>query len=271
MAALLVAEQLKAAIPAAAQPLIDTYADLLRHELPGFAAGVFVHGSVALGAFDERSSDVDVVTVVSRRCTADDCAKLAAIHDRLKAAYPRPPLEVSYLQAADLGKPESAITPHPCYHDGVLSAEAHHDENAITWWLLKQQGIAVFGSLPDFPTDWDGLIAEMRQNLNRYWARFTREPGRMAWLLNDFGVQWAVLGVLRQYYSFVEGDITSKDGAGRYGLSHLPPRWHRLIQEALNIRQPNFATAYRSKLGRAYDAYQFLRYVIQTSNGLFKK
>jgi hypothetical protein len=36
-------------------------------------------------------------------------------------------------------------------------------------------------------------------------------------LLSDWGVQWAVLGVLRQFYTLREGRITSKTKAGEYG------------------------------------------------------
>jgi hypothetical protein len=38
------------------------------------------------------------------------------------------------------------------------------------------------------------LAGSLKQNLNGYWAGFTRKPSRMAWLLSDYGVQWTVLG-----------------------------------------------------------------------------
>lgn len=99
------------------------------------------------------------------------------------------------------------------------------------------------------------LIRKMLQNLNTYWASFTRQPGRMVWLWCDYGIQWAVLGVLRQFYTFREGDITSKSGAGEYALKQLPERWHRLIQEALNIRHETPGSLYR-----------FLQFIIRTCN-----
>lgn len=256
-------------MPEAAKPLLDAYVEALRRDLPDLITGVYVHGSIVLDAFNPRSSDVDVVTVVSRKPTSEDCDRLKAIHERLKAEYPKPLLEVSYLQRGDLGKSEKQIEPHPDYHDGVFDASGHHDENCVTWWLLEYKGIALYGSIPDFPVDWDALVAETHENMNRYWARFTRDPMRMAWLIGDFGVQWAVLGVLRQYYTFVEHDITSKDGAGRYALDRLPGEWRKLVQEALNIRQAPFESAYRSRVVRAFEAWRFLRYVIDKSNGLF--
>jgi hypothetical protein len=88
----------------------------------------------------------------------------------------------------------------------------------------------------------------------------------MSWLLTDFGIQWAVLGVLRQYYTFREGDITSKTGAGEYALTHLPARWHRLIREAIHIREHTGACSYGFQIFRAVEAWAFLKYVICLGN-----
>ncbi len=257
------------ALPASVQPLLDGYLTALRQQLPGFATGIFIHGSIALDAFNPRSSDVDMVTVISRRATQDDIARLTEIHRLLNERFPKPLLEVTYLQSSDLGKLGDAIAPHPTVHDGALQPSAHFDENSITWWLLKNRGIAMLGTLPDFEVDWAKLVADTHQNMNSYWARFTREPQRVAWLYSDFGVQWAVLGVLRQYYTFEAGGITSKDGAGYYALKSLPPHWHRLIEEALGIRQETSTSAYRFRLLRAFEAWRFLRWLIRSCNQLF--
>ncbi|MBN3872142.1 MAG: DUF4111 domain-containing protein [Nostoc sp. JL33] len=48
-----------------------------------------------------------------------------------------------------------------------------------------------------------------------------------------------------------EDEILSKNQAGRYGLVHLPPRWHQLIQEAINLREIRHGSSYRSKVSRA--------------------
>jgi hypothetical protein len=108
----------------------------------------------------------------------------------------------------------------------------------------------------------------MHVNLNRYWGNYTRNPRYIATLFSDYGVQWAVTGVLRQYYSFMEGGITSKDDAGRYALDHVPERWHKLICEALNIRSSSHVILYRTRVDRALDAFRFMKYIIKTCNKL---
>ncbi|MBI1277773.1 MAG: DUF4111 domain-containing protein [Anaerolineaceae bacterium] len=258
-------------IPEVIQPMLQAYVDLLNRELPDFVEAVYLHGSIALDAFDEQRSDIDTITVISRPANENDVQKLTSLHKTLASQYRRWLLEVSYLQAADLGQSESAIQPHPIYHDNKLDSAGHFDVNPVTWWLLKNKGIAILGAdaqqLP-FEASWDTLLGYMHENINSYWASFTTNPMRMMRNLPDDGVAWVVLGVLRQYYSFREQDITSKVGAGEYGLKHAPAEWHPLIQDALAIRQGQEPSNYSSRFTRAYAVVRFVRYVIDESNQL---
>jgi hypothetical protein len=252
-------------LPLLVQTALDDYIDQVHSVLPGLVAGLYVHGSVALGTYQPGLSDIDFIVVTSRTCTDQDIAALRAIHQALTTRHPRAPLEGSYLQWQDLGQRVGHVPPRPYIHDGVFYPGGHHDINAVTWWILKNRGVTLLGppaNQLDIQVDWDGLVAAMHRNMNTYWASFTSNPRRMAWLLGDYGVQWAVLGVLRQFYTFREQSITSKVGAGVYGLAHTPRRWHRLIQEAIDIREGRPATAYRSHIVRAIETRAFLQLVI---------
>jgi hypothetical protein len=258
-----------AEIPQPVQQVLDEYVALVGQALPGLLDGLYLHGSLALGAFDQRLSDIDFISIASWRCSAADIESLRAIHDTLRQRYPQAHLEGSYLQWDDLGRFEDTIPPCPYIHDGIFHNSGHFDINAVTWWVLKHRGIAVVGppvARFDYQVDWDDLIAKMHHNMNTYWASFTTNSQRMAWLLTDDGIQWAVLGILRQFYTFREHAITSKTGAGIYGLEHTPRRWQRLIQEALDIRAGSTASSYRFRLMRALDAYRFLRLIITACN-----
>ena len=260
---------MSAEIPQAVRQVLDEYIALVHDALPGLLAGVYLHGSLALGAFDSKLSDIDFITITSRRCTAADIDSLRAIHKTLLQRYPQAQLEGSYLQWHDLGLFEDTIPPHPHFHDGILHAGGYHDINAVTWWILKHRGIAVVGSPAeqlDIQVDWEDLLAKMHHNMNTYWASFTTNPRRMAWLLSDYGIQWVVLGVLRQFYTFREHAITSKVGAGKYGLVHMPRQWHRLIHEAIGIRAGITSSSYRLPIVRALAAYAFLQLIIAACN-----
>lgn len=256
-------------IPQPVQPVLHEYLRLVHDAVPELLVAFYLHGSLALDAFTPGLSDIDFIAITSRRCSANDLATLRAVHQRLTQRYPKTPLEGSYLQWPDLGQLEDTIPPHPHIHDGILHPSGYHDINSVTWWILKYRGIAVIGPPPDqldIYVDLAELIVKMRHNLNTYWASFTTNPRRMAWLLDDYGIQWAVLGVLRQFYTFREQAITSKIGAGEYGLQHVPVHWHGLIQEAINIRMGGQPSLYQSRVVRAIMARAFLQLIITACN-----
>jgi hypothetical protein len=266
-----------ATLPSPIQPLLDDYLRQLDQELPGFVTGFYLHGSIALGAFNIHHSDIDFIAFISRQPLAGDLASLRTIHQIITTNHPRWMLEGSYLQWDDLGKLEDAIAPTPFYHDSKFEEAGKFDVNSVTWWVLKHRGIALLGpechTLP-LGVDWDLLVTRMWENLNRYWMSFTCDPKRIAWLFTNFGIEWVVLGVLRQYYTFMEQEITSKTGAGEYALAHLPEEWHRLIREAIRIREQaktsHDQSLYKSRGARALEAYIFLKYIINSCNALPK-
>jgi hypothetical protein len=256
-------------IPQPVQLVLNEYIGALNEALPDLLVGVYLHGSLALGAFDLGLSDIDFISITSRRCTAADIDTLRAIHQRLTQRYPDIPLEGSYLLWRDVGQYEATMPPHPHIHDGVLHSNGYHDINSVTWWVLKHRGIAAIGPPPEqfaIQVDWDDLVATVHDNLNTYWAHFTTNPRRLAWLLTDYGIQWAVLGVLRQFYTFREHAITSKTRAGLYALGHTPEQWHGLIHEAIAIRTGARRSRYRFRIVRALAARAFLQLIIAACN-----
>jgi len=139
--------------------------------LSGWVDAVYIQGSIALDAFNERSSDVDFLTLVGRQATESEMELLREIHRRLEHKYARWPLEGSYLPWSDVGETGSAISPHPNYHEGLLKRDERAGVNAISWWILKNRGITLMGAAADklaLNVDWDTLLIEMKQNLNTY-------------------------------------------------------------------------------------------------------
>src|SRR5437763_15984662 len=85
-------------LPDVVKPVLESYLTAIERELPGFMAACYLHGSIALGAFIEGDSDIDFITVVSRRCTASDIAHVSEIHRAVEKIYSQCLLEASYLQ-----------------------------------------------------------------------------------------------------------------------------------------------------------------------------
>jgi hypothetical protein len=259
-------------IPKSIHPTLENYLSLVKGQLPDLMSAFYVVGSIALDGFNERFSDIDFVAVLNRRATPTDIENLYHVHRVTDKNYPRWKMSGSYLQVDDLGHFDDEVEPHPSYHGGVLRPAGHFELNSVTWWILKNHGIAVMGSKPQelsFTVDWNRLITKMRENLNTFWVSYTKRPNRIVATLSDWGVQWTVLGVLRQFYTFRENTITTKEKAGTYALSYVPTRWHRLIREAINIREGKNSSAYRLRIARTIEVVSFMRYIIQTCNARF--
>lgn len=256
-------------IPEPVRPILEKYGAWARQKAPELIRAFYIVGSIALNGFNQRFSDIDFVAVLDRPASQTDIESLRTLHKAIEDDFPRSKLSGSYLQVTDLGRFEDNIQPHPYYQDGKLYNAGYFEINSITWWVLKNHGIPIWGSEPEdmpFTVDWDLLITGMKENLNSYWLSWTKRPGRILSMLSDWGVQWTVLGVVRQYYTFRENSITTKIGAAEYALTCLPSVWHPLIQEAIDIRERRKRRYYRSKILRMIEAVKFLKYVIKVSN-----
>lgn len=259
-------------LPESVRLLFDDYIAVMNIRLPNWIDTFYIVGSIALDEFNEQFSDVDFIAVPKQKVTPKEIEELSRIHDFIEGNNPKRKMSGSYIQRCDLGKPPDEIEPYPYYHDKVLHPNSHSGLNPVTWWELKNHGIALAGPKPQelpFTVDWDQLVIWMRENMNSYWVSWTNRPGRMLTMYSNWGIQWAVLGVLRQFYTFKENSITTKVRAARYSLGCLPDRWHKLIQEAIDIRQGKKESAYRSRIARMIEAVNFLKYIIQECNASY--
>src|SRR6266508_2187542 len=256
-------------IPESVQPIIKDYSFLTEKRLVGLINAFYIVGSIALGEFNEHFSDIDFITILNRRVTAVEIEHLRKIHQTIEKDYPQWRMSGSYIQSSDLGNLGDDVRQHPHFHNSFLSPGAANGLNSVMWWELKNHGITVVGTQPrdlSYSVNWDLLITEMRENLNSYWLSWTQHPRHMILLYSNWGIQWSVLGVLRQFYTFRENSITTKVRAAEYALGCLPLQWHPLIQEAINIRQRKTYSAYHFRFGRMVEVVKFLKYIIQTCN-----
>jgi hypothetical protein len=72
-------------IPKSIRPLLHDYMGLLSDRVPDLAEAFYLHGSIALNAFNDRLSDIDFITVLRHRPTADELTHLRTIHQTIIA------------------------------------------------------------------------------------------------------------------------------------------------------------------------------------------
>ncbi|KZE69181.1 hypothetical protein AWM68_02625 [Fictibacillus phosphorivorans] len=259
------------------QNVIDVYLKKIEERLPNVLESFYLFGSVSLDAYQEGISDIDFYTVVKRPLTENDVDVLKEVHLGMKKQFRKPSLDGMYVTREDLEGRNEEVSTCPYFNDGKLQMFKSFHRNWIDAYQLRTYGIVIKG-LPietyHVPVDWDLLKTNLVENINGYWLNWVKNCERVT-SLSFFGlymspsmIEWGVLGVTRLYYSIREEDITSKVGAGEYALLTVPEEYHRILKEALRIRNGSKFSRYGSVFKRRDDTLKFMKYVMTECNQL---
>ncbi|RPI16034.1 MAG: DUF4111 domain-containing protein [Ignavibacteriae bacterium] len=264
-------------LPEVVNKIVSLYFELMDKHLPGLMEGFYIYGSAALNDFYPDKSDIDFITVVSRKPGHIDVEKLQMVHGLIRMKFRKSELNGIYVLLEQLGKTKDETEPVTYYYNSRIHDEGYFEINDVTWYQLKNKAITLKGtpaSELNFHIDWKCVLKEMHENMNTYWKRWIKKSsgfsyGSLKVLLFSKCIEWGVLGITRQYYSFIENDITSKSSAGEWVLTKVPVEYHKILQEALNIRSgKNYH--YTSKYKRKKDALAYMRFIIEESNRRLK-
>lgn len=135
-------------LPPFVKTVLDDYSSLIEKHLPNRIEGIYLYGSIALGAYIENSSDIDFISVVNHPLNNEEIKIVSEIHQTVLSKYPKSDMMESYLQWADLGKDETKIQPYPYFYEGKIHCAGTCDINPVTWWVLKHYGINLLGPSP---------------------------------------------------------------------------------------------------------------------------
>lgn len=259
-------------IPPEAQEIVEYYLNLVDEVAPGRIEGLFLVGSIALDDFHTSGSDIDFIAVSPHRLGADDLDRLEAVHGSLCVAYPRPWFSGCYVTWRDLALDPRGIPEVPFCLEGVFQRTGGFDANPAVWRTLRCYPVAVRG--PTEPAVWDdpeALKTWTLENLHSYW-RDQVSRGRAALQADraippEVAIPWCVPGVARMHYTIATGDVLSKSAACRYALGAFPRCWHRLIGDALALRQGEMIEA-RDARGLLTETFDFMEFVIDSAGTL---
>lgn len=240
---------------------LGTYLDITDSVAPGLIEGLYVVGSFALGDWQPGRSDIDMLAVMAEPATDDDFATLRTAHALLAERQPTPRIDGPYVAWADL-----TIAPATGLHrPWTLAGELHHDGecfeiNPVTWYTLARYGVTVRGSAPETLDIWQETEDRVRfviDNLSTYWYQLAETVARAcddpAAAFDADSFEWCSLGALRLHYTAFTGDVTSKRGAGEYGLVVTPEHLHDTLRAALNIRATGVGEATPAMMRSAAD------------------
>ncbi|MFZ4719198.1 MAG: nucleotidyltransferase domain-containing protein [Ilumatobacteraceae bacterium] len=224
---------------------LGTYLDIVDSMDPALVEGLYVVGSYALDDWQPGASDIDVVVVTAEPATDEDYGTLRTVHALLAEQQPLPHVDGPYLAWGDLVVEPATGLHRPWTLDGQL----HHDGDCfeispITWYTLATYGVTVRGPAPDtlgIPVDTEARVRFVVDNLQTYWASVATDVQRACEAQPDRAFSgesfvWVALGALRLHHTAFTGDVTSKRGAGEYGLTVAPVEFHDAVHAALAMR-----------------------------------
>ncbi|GGE66882.1 nucleotidyltransferase domain-containing protein [Priestia taiwanensis] len=251
-------------IPASVQLLLDEYARELCYYYGDKIVGVYIYNSVALGAYDEEKSDIDLLAIIRDDFKEEDWDTLSTLHKQLGKKYSLAKrIEGMYIRQADIGKGQEEISPYLYFIGTKLHTKGYHDLNFVTWYTLQHHGLTAYGlpiqNLSIEMAD-EQLLSAMLYNLHTYWKEKAKK--KLIFLLDEW-VEFAVLTLCRIAYTMDTQTIASKLNAASYLEQRTEIAFQLLIQEAVRIRTNSAPTSYyNSKIDRAKEVRRFISYVI---------
>jgi len=258
-------------VPPPLRAPLRLYAGLVESALGDDLVGVFVHGSIALGAFGGPWSDVDFVTVVRREPEEREARRLAWAHRQLRRATPwGRRFEGVYVPLDALAATSpGAVRRHPYVRRGRY-AGGRHRLTAVARLLLRDRGVEVCGGGEEPAALFRAvsraeLDAEMWYNLNVYWAGQLHRPH--LYLFAE-AADFAVATLPRVLHTLETGEIISKPRALAL-LAQREPEWRAVAQAALARLEGRPAPRRRAAdaLARARTTLAFIRAMIARGNG----
>jgi hypothetical protein len=244
----------------------EVCASFLELAPPGLVTGLYLRGGTGFGEWVAGQSDVDFVATLEHRPDPDEVAALRAAHEQVAIRHPQPEFDGMHVLVDDLARDPAEIPDVPTVLHRYFQAEGRPDSE-VTWHELAWHGVAIAGppiSELDIWTDHDRLLAFTRGNLDGYWRANAEALAAMpSEGAAESACCWCVLGVARLHHLLVAGDMTTKSAAGRWGLTYYPERWHRVLREALRIREGGPDQYADDTEARGRDTADFTAFVVR--------
>ncbi|MFM7687446.1 MAG: aminoglycoside adenylyltransferase domain-containing protein [Actinomycetota bacterium] len=249
---------------------LGTWLEVVDSVDPYLVEGLYVVGSFALDDWVLGISDIDVVVVTAEPATDEDFGAIRTACALLAERQPLPHVDGPFLAWGDL-----VVEPATGLHrPWVLHGEPHHDGdcfeiNPVTWYELANHGVTVRGPRPDrlgIPTDVEARVRFVVDNLRTYWTDLAEQvltacDAQPDASFDAASLTWIALGALRLHHTAFTGGVTSKRGAGEWGLLEAPERFHPVLHRALELR----ARAADDEVGAAQvaEAARLVQWVVE--------
>ncbi len=217
--------------------LIDALRAAIDATLADRFVGLYVFGSLATGAFEPATSDIDLVAALTDDLDDGEIARLARMHVDIVRRIPDwdDRIEVGYIALARMRQiaptdPIALVSPSEPFH----RKDAGNDW-FFNLYVLREHGITIFGPPPAAfidPITLDDVRERLRPFM-REWRTWIAETP----LIHERTYQsHMIITMCRNLYLFTNGTIASKRDAAAWAAREIPDS-SGLIRDALAWRE----------------------------------
>ena len=236
-------------LPATIAGMFEGFLEAGRRAAPGQLAAVYAVGSLALGDFSVRQSNVDLVVVAEPRLDRAQLSTMAAAARGLRRAHRDAQVWYASWDDLDAGGPGS----------GSSSGEVPL-ATPMTRAILRHDPMALFG--PDWPVVGLDPEAFQRWSAGQLQALAAAPHGLLV-------LRRAVTPLVLQAAQLAQGAITgrvlSKSEAGEAVMGIVSTRQKRILTDAVGYRRGAQTSMYWGPFERKYDALTLIRDLLQTA------
>lgn len=243
--------------------------DRTQHILETTFIGACLHGSFAVGDFDQHS-DVDFIIAIEEELSDDQIDALQLMHDRVYRLESRwaQHLEGSYFPRAVLRRYSEPGKQLWYLDNGARSlVRSDHCNTNVVRWVLRANGVTLAGPPPKKlidPIAVETLRKEILGVITGWGQEIIDHPEAFN---NRFYQTFIVLNFCRMLHDLHNGFPGSKLAGAEWAKTNLDASWAGLIDRtwdgrpnpALSVRQPADPKDFESTL-------KFVKYVINESN-----
>jgi hypothetical protein len=220
---------------------------------------VYAVGSLALGDFSERQSNIDLVVVAEPRLENGQLARVVGAARTLRRAHRDAQVWLvawEDLDADGPGSGRSEVDAGPAPESPLATP--------MTRAILRHDPMALFG--PDWPVVSHSPDALRAWAAARLKALATADHGL---LVLRRAVVPLVLEAARLTHAAITGRVLSKSEAGESAMSVVSTRQKRLLTDSVGYRRGARTSMYWGPFERKYDALSLLRALLEaaTSGG----
>ena len=221
-------------------------------------AGIYLHGSAAMGCFNPAKSDVDLITVVREPVPPAVRRAYMDMVIKLHSAGPAKGIEMSVV-TQDVCRPFVYPTPFILHFsaahlewyrndpDGYIREMRGVDKDlAAHFTVIKKRGRCLYGA----PADDVFAEVPVRDYIDSIWNDVSGAEEEIA-----DNPMYLILNLARVLAYIRTKLVLSKKEGGEWALGSLPQAYHPLIREALAEYAGSAEITYDTAAAREYAAY----------------